>query len=141
MTVKCCVCNLKALGPDLDQRYWCINIDCTEHFRFFLVPGSIKIETREKRLIVIGQWFNGVEVDLEGKTFIKCRFDKCTLISKTDDYLMVNCLVDNECVPSFKSFEFECIADSHTTNSVYVTGSKASVASFFERFLDLAQSV
>ena len=46
---------------------------------------------------VVGQWFNGTTVALDGYVFINCRFDNCNLTVASTQFKLVNCWVDPNC--------------------------------------------
>lgn len=48
-----------------------------------------------KRPKFSGLWYDGKEVDLDGKTYENCRFDNCKLSIATGDIELIGCLIDD----------------------------------------------
>lgn len=51
------------------------------------------LATYKNRVRVQGKWFSRSNVSLDGYEFESCRFDNCTIIIETGDFIMRNCFV------------------------------------------------
>jgi hypothetical protein len=49
---------------------------------------------------ITGQWFNSVDVQLDGYAFIRCRFDHCTIYLRRGDFVLDHCFF-NMCTVYF----------------------------------------
>lgn len=46
------------------------------------------------RPVVNGLYYNGKEIQLDGYKFVGCRFDKCLLKVNSDNFELINCVID-----------------------------------------------
>lgn len=42
-------------------------------------------------------YYNRKTVNLDGYTFVGCRFDRCNLVLKSGDFRFLDCVIDHEC--------------------------------------------
>ncbi|MES2245233.1 MAG: hypothetical protein V4639_20420 [Pseudomonadota bacterium] len=71
---------------------------------------------------VIGTWYNGKEVKLDGYKFKGCRFDNCKLHVSTTNFVLDSCHIDEQSVIYFGGELIKVIQlFNHKNNWVYVT--------------------